>query len=58
MDATCPLVKKPQRIAQGLAEKDYFLIFVGDLNHPEVKGVLSYFAKPDFLVTYDPQMWI
>jgi len=54
VDATCPLVKKPQRIAQGLGEKGYFLVFVGDSNHPEVKGVLSYFGRPDFLVTYDP----
>lgn len=55
VDATCPLVKKPQRIAQGLGEKGYFLVFVGDANHPEVKGVLSYFGRPDYLVTYDPE---
>ncbi len=55
VDATCPLVKKPQRIAQSLGEKGYFLILVGDANHPEVKGVLSYFGRPDFLVTYSPE---
>lgn len=54
VDATCPLVKKPQRIAQSLGEKGYFLVLVGDANHPEVKGVLSYFGRPDFLVTYTP----
>jgi len=54
VDATCPLVKKPQRIAQSLGDKGYYLVLVGDANHPEVKGVLSYFGKPDFLVTYDP----
>ncbi len=54
-DATCPLVKKPQRIAKGLGVRGYFLIVVGDPNHPEVKGVLSYFAKPDFLVTYSAE---
>ena len=52
VDATCPLVKKPQRIAASLGEKGYFLVLVGDSNHPEVKGVLSYFGRPDFLVTY------
>lgn len=52
VDATCPLVKKPQRIAQSLGEKGYFLVLVGDEKHPEVKGVLSYFSRPDFLVTY------
>jgi len=54
VDATCPLVKKPQRIAQSLGEKGYFLVLVGDANHPEVKGVLSYFGRPDYLVTYNP----
>jgi 4-hydroxy-3-methylbut-2-en-1-yl diphosphate reductase len=53
VDATCPLVKKPQRIAQSLGQKGYFLVVVGDENHPEVKGVLSYFGKDEFLVTYD-----
>lgn len=53
VDATCPLVKKPQRLAQSLGEKGYFLILVGDANHPEVKGVLSYFGREDYLVTYD-----
>jgi len=53
VDATCPLVKKPQRIAQSLGEKGYYLVLVGDANHPEVKGVLSYFGKSEYLVTYD-----
>jgi len=54
IDATCPLVKKPQRIAQALGEKGYFLVLVGDPNHPEVQGVLSYFGRPDYAVLYDP----
>jgi len=53
VDATCPLVKKPQRIASSLGKKGYFLILVGNLEHPEVKGVLSYFGRPDYLVTYN-----
>ncbi len=55
VDATCPLVKKPQRIARSLGDRGYFLIVVGDLNHPEVKGVLSYFGRDDYLVTYHPK---
>ena len=54
VDATCPLVKKPQRMAKSLGEKGFFLVLVGDANHPEVKGVLSYFGKENYLVTYDP----
>lgn len=52
VDATCPLVKKPQRIARAVGESGAFLVLVGDQNHPEVKGVLSYFGRPDYLVTY------
>lgn len=52
VDATCPLVKKPQRIASSLGQKGYFLVLVGNSEHPEVKGVLSYFGRPDYLVTY------
>ena len=44
VDATCPLVKKPQKIASSLAARGYFLVLVGDANHPEVKGVLSYYG--------------
>lgn len=54
VDATCPLVKKPQRIARSLGEKGLFLIVVGDANHPEIKGVVSYYGSPDYVVTYDP----
>ena len=52
VDATCPLVKKPQKIAASLGNKGYYLVLVGDSNHPEVKGVVSYFAKDNYLVTY------
>lgn len=55
VDATCPLVKKPQQIASSVADKGCFLILVGDPKHPEVKSVLSYYGKQDFLVTYDPK---
>jgi len=55
VDATCPLVKKPQRIAQSLGQKGYFLIIVGDSNHPEVRGVKSYFGSERVLVTYHPE---
>ncbi|MFM8312727.1 MAG: 4-hydroxy-3-methylbut-2-enyl diphosphate reductase, partial [Deltaproteobacteria bacterium] len=54
VDATCPLVKKPQKIAASLASRGYYLVLVGDANHPEVKGVLSYYGKDSYLVTYKP----
>lgn len=42
IDATCPFVKKAQSLAEELSLKKYQVIIVGDKNHPEVKGILSY----------------
>ena len=52
VDATCPLVKKPQRIAASIRAQGYFLVLVGDENHPEVRGVLSHYGGDNCLVTY------
>lgn len=40
-DATCPLVKKAQTIAENLYKKNYKVIIIGDKDHPEVKGINS-----------------
>jgi 4-hydroxy-3-methylbut-2-enyl diphosphate reductase len=50
IDATCPFVKKAQNYAQLLRENDYQVIILGDINHPEVKGIMSY-AGEDSIVT-------
>ncbi len=42
IDATCPYVRKPQRIAQEMSEAGYDVIIFGDEAHPEIKGVKSY----------------
>ncbi|MDR2905515.1 MAG: 4-hydroxy-3-methylbut-2-enyl diphosphate reductase [Helicobacteraceae bacterium] len=42
IDATCPFVKKPQKIAEKMRSEGYQVIIFGDAKHPEVKGVLSY----------------
>ena len=41
VDTTCPYVKKVQRIAGYLNEKDYFIVIYGDKNHPEVLSLLD-----------------
>lgn len=38
-DATCPLVKKAHRSAENLLKNGYFVIIIGDKNHPETKGI-------------------
>jgi 4-hydroxy-3-methylbut-2-enyl diphosphate reductase len=42
VDGTCPYVKYPQAMAQRLSKEGYHLVIVGDANHAEVKGVVSY----------------
>ena len=41
LDCTCPFVKKIHRIAENCDQNNEFFVFVGDANHPEVKGVMS-----------------
>ena len=46
MDGTCPYVKYPQAIAQRLSAEGYHVVIVGDANHAEIKGVVSYCEGP------------
>lgn len=41
VDATCPFVRKAQRLAQRLAAAGYQVIVVGDPGHPEIKAVVA-----------------
>ncbi len=41
-DATCPLVKRVQILSEFLAKNGYKVIIIGEENHPEVRGILSY----------------
>ncbi len=51
-DATCPVVKRNQRLAEERAKAGDRVIIVGDKNHDEVQGVLSY-AGDDAVVVSD-----
>jgi 4-hydroxy-3-methylbut-2-enyl diphosphate reductase len=42
VDATCPFVKKAQEYAARLAAEGYAVIIVGEAEHPEVQGIVSY----------------
>lgn len=45
LDATCPLVKRSQKIAAEYAEKGWTVILAGDKNHGEVIGIAGYAGK-------------
>jgi len=42
VDTTCPFVKRAQVAARRLAESGFFTIVFGDVDHPEVKGILGW----------------
>ena len=42
IDATCPFVTKPQQIVEEMSKEGYDIVIFGDVNHPEIKGVMSY----------------
>ncbi len=42
IDTTCPFVKKAQYYAKLLVEEGYQVVILGEKNHPEVKGLMSY----------------
>ncbi len=56
IDATCPFVKKAQRYAKLLKESGYQVVILGDINHPEVKGLMSYAGEDVVVVREDSRL--
>ena len=50
VDATCPFVKKAQEHVQSLSQAGYDVVVVGDADHPEVQGIVSYATGKVFVV--------
>ncbi len=44
-DAACVFVKKSRKVISEMEEKGYDTLFIGDKNHPEVIGIVSYGKK-------------
>jgi 4-hydroxy-3-methylbut-2-enyl diphosphate reductase len=53
IDATCPFVKNAQHYAKLLKENGYQVVILGDKNHPEVKGIMSYAGDDALVVDQD-----
>jgi len=41
-DATCPKVKRAQRLAASLTDSGYQVVIIGDPHHAEVRGIVSH----------------
>jgi 4-hydroxy-3-methylbut-2-enyl diphosphate reductase len=50
VDATCPFVKKAQDHVKSLSEAGYGVVVVGDAEHPEVQGIVSYGGEKVYVV--------
>lgn len=53
IDTTCPFVKKAQYYAKLLVEEGYEVVILGEKNHPEVKGLMSYANTNDNVIVVD-----
>ncbi|ABK82316.1 4-hydroxy-3-methylbut-2-enyl diphosphate reductase [Campylobacter fetus] len=56
IDATCPFVTKPQQIVEKMSSEGYEIVFFGDINHPEVKGVMSYSSKNVYVILDESEL--
>lgn len=45
LDATCPFVKKAQQMAAGLAKEGYYVVIVGERDHPEILSILAHVGE-------------
>lgn len=51
INATCPFVRKAQRVARAMARDGFFVIVFGDADHPEVRGVLGWAGERSLATT-------
>jgi 4-hydroxy-3-methylbut-2-en-1-yl diphosphate reductase len=54
IDTTCRFVHRAQSVAQRLSKSGFFVVVYGDVNHPEVKGILAW-AGGNGIATLDAQ---
>lgn len=56
IDATCPIVKKIQRLVERLSRGAKELIIVGNQDHPEIKGLLGYSRGKAIIIENEAQV--
>jgi (E)-4-hydroxy-3-methyl-but-2-enyl pyrophosphate reductase len=54
IDATCPIVRKSQKVVERLQEAGFLVLIYGDESHPEVRGVLAW-TNGSGLAMQDPE---
>lgn len=56
VDATCPIVKKIQRLVEMLAQKKEEIIIVGNREHPEIKGLIGFSQGKGIIIENEAQL--
>lgn len=49
LDATCPFVSKIHKIAAEKSKEGYMILIAGDVNHPEVQGIIGHCEQNYFV---------
>ncbi|MCE5330404.1 4-hydroxy-3-methylbut-2-enyl diphosphate reductase [bacterium] len=49
-DATCPFVLKVHKLAKDLSSKGYYIVLIGDKNHPEVIGIKGNINNENYVI--------
>ncbi len=50
IDATCPFVKRIQKIVQNALQKSHFIVIIGEESHPEVIGINGHCDNSGYIV--------
>ena len=56
VDATCPIVKKIQKLVEVLAKDKEEIIIVGNKEHPEIKGLIGFSQGKGIIVENEDQV--
>lgn len=56
IDGTCPFVRKAQKMAEQLSREGYFLLVLGDKDHPEIQGILGYVKGPYMVISQESDL--
>jgi 4-hydroxy-3-methylbut-2-enyl diphosphate reductase len=56
VDATCPIVKKIQKLVAFLAEKKEEIIIIGNKEHPEIKGLIGFSRGKGIIVENEAEV--
>lgn len=55
IDATCPIVKKIQKLVESLAHQETEIVIVGNKEHPEIQGLIGYSRGKGIIIENETQ---